>query len=218
MTSSVAETIERITQIAVMPIVEIEDVNHAAPVMDALCAGGLPVVEITLRTQAAMKVIEVLAGGHSSVLVGAGTVLSIEDAARVIDLGARFVVSPGTDSELLAFCREKGVLALPGVATATEVHVARRAGASLLKLFPAEAIGGIGLLKALAGPYRDVRFVPSGGINQHNLARYLALPQVAACGGSWVVARKLLEAKDFGAVKALAAEAVGIVAEARGNA
>lgn len=215
--ASVTETAERIRRLGIVPIVEIGDITQAVPLMEALCAGGLPVAEITLRTKAAMEVVELLAGTYPSVLVGAGTVLSVEDAARAIDGGAKFIVSPGTDVELFTFCRARGVLALPGVATATEVLVARRAGAALLKLFPAEVIGGVGLLKAMAGPYRDVSFVPSGGVNATNLAQYLALPQVAACGGSWMVAPKLLRAGDYAAVQALAGQAVGIVAEVRGH-
>jgi 2-dehydro-3-deoxyphosphogluconate aldolase/(4S)-4-hydroxy-2-oxoglutarate aldolase len=142
-------------------------------------------------------------------------VRTTEDAARVIDAGAQFVVSPGTDPDVVAFCCEREVLVMPGVCTPTEIQAGLRAGAPLLKFFPAEPSGGIPFLKALSGPFRDVGFVPTGGINSDNLASYLKLPQVIACGGSWMVPPALIVDGDFDRIQALSAAAVRIVGEAR---
>src|SRR5439155_6362564 len=150
-------------------------------------------------------------------LVGAGTVRSAEDARRVIEQGAQFVVSPGTNPDVLDVCGS-GVPAVPGVCTPTEVDAAVRAGASTVKFFPAEAMGGVGFLKALAGPFRDVSFVPTGGVNASNLAEYLRLPGVIACGGTWLVAPALLAEKRFDRIERLAREAVAIVADVRARA
>ncbi len=214
---SVAGSIARLRDLGILPVVELVDLSQAEPLFEALCAGGLPAAEVTLRTPAGLEAIGVLARAYPDGFIGAGTVRSTADAARVIDAGARFVVSPGTDPEVVAFCCERGVLVMPGVCTPTEVQAALRAGATLLKLFPAEASGGTSFLKALAGPFREVSFVPTGGISAANLASYLKLPQVAACGGSWMVAPVLLAEACFSKVRELAAEAVGIVAEARRN-
>jgi 2-dehydro-3-deoxyphosphogluconate aldolase/(4S)-4-hydroxy-2-oxoglutarate aldolase len=213
--SSVTESIARVRDLGILPVVELPDVKQAEPLFEALCAGGLPAAEITLRTPAGLEAIGLLADAYPTGFIGAGTVRSVEDAARVIDAGARFVVSPATDTELITFCREKGVLVMPGVCTPTEVHTALRAGAELLKFFPAEPSGGVPFLKALAGPFREVRFVPTGGINADNLGSYLRLPQVAACGGSWMVALSLLAAAAFDKVRELTAQAVALVSEVR---
>lgn len=214
---SVAATIGRVSEFGVLPVVELGAVKQAQPLFEALSAGGLPAAEVTLRTPAGLEAVRLLAEAYPEGFIGAGTVRSAEDAARVIDAGARFVVSPGTDPDIVRLCCERAVLVMPGTCTPTEVQAALRAGASLLKFFPAEASGGVAFLKALAGPFADVRFVPTGGVNAGNLASYLALPQVAACGGSWMVAPRLLAEGDFAQVQALAAQAVAIVAEARSH-
>jgi 2-dehydro-3-deoxyphosphogluconate aldolase / (4S)-4-hydroxy-2-oxoglutarate aldolase len=180
----------------VIPLIVSEDASRAKGLGDALVAGGLPVAEVALRTNAALDIIEQLAR-NDKLLVGAGTVLSAEAAQQVIDRGARFVVSPGLDESVVNFCRDRDVFALPGVATATELQQALRLGLEVVKFFPAEAIGGVPLLKALAGPFPDVRFVPTGGISADNLANYLALPSVVACGGSWMVRQDWIEAGRF---------------------
>lgn len=213
--ASVADSERRALDLGIIPVVEISDLGQAEPLYEALCAGGLPAAEITLRTAVGLEAIELLVASHPDGFIGAGTVRSVADAARALDAGARFVVSPGTDAQLIGYCREKDVLVMPGVCTPTEILAALGAGAELLKFFPAEASGGTAFLKALAGPFRDVRFVPTGGINAANLASYLALPQVPACGGSWMVAPALLEAGDFARVRQLTAQAVGIVASLR---
>lgn len=213
----VEDVVKKISALGILPVVELPDTAVAEPLFEALLAGGLPAVEITLRTLAALGGIERLSRAYPEAVVGAGTVRSARDAARVIELGAQFVVSPGTDVDVVHFCSENHVLVMPGVCTPTEVQMGLKAGANLLKFFPAEVSGGVGFLKALAGPFPEVRFVPTGGINGANLASYLALPQVAACGGSWMVAPQLLAARHFAEVTRLTTEAVAVVAEVRGR-
>lgn len=199
----------------IVPVVELAEVAHAEPMFEALSAAGLPVAEVTLRTVEGLEAIRRLAAAFPGSMVGAGTVRSKEDAARVIDAGASFVVSPGTDTDVVSFCAQQDILVMPGVCTPTEVQAALRAGAQVLKFFPAEPSGGVPFLRALCAPFRDVHFVPTGGINPGNLADYLKVPQVDACGGSWMVPPSLLAAGNFAQVGALAAEAVAIVAEVR---
>jgi 2-dehydro-3-deoxyphosphogluconate aldolase / (4S)-4-hydroxy-2-oxoglutarate aldolase len=210
--------IESLAEIGVVPVVELGSVDGARPMMEALLAGGCPVAEITLRSAAGLDAIGLLRGAYPEALVGAGTVRTLDDARAVIDAGAMFVVSPGTNVELVASCREAGVTVLPGACTPTEVDTAVRAGADAVKFFPAEAMGGIPVLKALAGPFRDVSFVPTGGVSAANLASYLALSNVIACGGSWMVAPALLADGEFARVERLAREAVEMAAAARAGA
>jgi 2-dehydro-3-deoxyphosphogluconate aldolase/(4S)-4-hydroxy-2-oxoglutarate aldolase len=209
--------VTRIASLGILPVVELDAVDQAEPLLEALIAGGLPVAEITLRTRAGLDAIGVLRRSYPEALVGAGTVRSGEDARRVIDAGAQFVVSPGTDLDVMAACASNVVLAIPGVCTPTEIGAAVKAGAAAVKFFPAAVLGGIAFLKAIAGPFSDVRFVPTGGISPANLGEYLRLPLVVACGGSWMVSPALLADREFGRIEELAREAVGIVAEVRGG-
>jgi 2-dehydro-3-deoxyphosphogluconate aldolase / (4S)-4-hydroxy-2-oxoglutarate aldolase len=213
--TSITETIERVRSLGVLPVVEIETVEDAEPLLAALSAGGLPAAEITLRTAAGLEALRLLRRERPDALVGAGTVRTLADAERVLEAGAQFVVSPSTYPELIEFCVAAGAPMIPGACTPSEVDAAVRAGASLVKFFPAEPMGGTAFLKALAGPFRDVQFVPTGGVNAANLAAYLALPHVAACGGSWMVAPALLRERAFDRIEALTREAVLIVAETR---
>jgi 2-dehydro-3-deoxyphosphogluconate aldolase/(4S)-4-hydroxy-2-oxoglutarate aldolase len=205
-------------EVGVVPVVELRDAGEAAPLLDALTAGGCGVAEITLRSAAGLEAIRALRRSHPDALIGAGTVLTRDAAAEVVEAGARFVVSPATNPEVIAYCRSSGVPVFPGAATPTEVDAAVRAGAEAVKFFPAEAMGGIRVLKALAGPFRDVSFVPTGGIDASNLASYLRLPNVLACGGSWLVAPALLAERRFDRIEALAREAVEIAAGVRAGA
>jgi 2-dehydro-3-deoxyphosphogluconate aldolase/(4S)-4-hydroxy-2-oxoglutarate aldolase len=211
----VSQAVARIRGLGVLPVVELDTVEDAESLLDALTAAGLPAAEITLRTAAGLDALRALRLSRSDAFVGAGTVRTLADAERVIEAGAQFVVSPSTYPELIELCLGAGVPVLPGACTPTEVDAAVRAGAPLVKFFPAEAIGGAAFLKALAGPFRGVQFVPTGGVNASNLATYLELPQVAACGGSWMVAPAMLRARDFGRIEELTREAVAIVAKAR---
>jgi 2-dehydro-3-deoxyphosphogluconate aldolase/(4S)-4-hydroxy-2-oxoglutarate aldolase len=198
----------------VIPVVVLERLSDASALAAALVAGGLPVAEVTFRTAAAADGLRILAE-DPALLVGAGTVVRPEQVDAAVAAGARFVVSPGLSPRVVERCREHDVPIVPGVATATDVIAALDLGLDLLKLFPAEACGGVATLKALAAPFPDVRFVPTGGISAANAAAYLALPCVEAVGGSWMVAPKLVESGDFDAVTRLAAEAVALVAEVR---
>jgi 2-dehydro-3-deoxyphosphogluconate aldolase/(4S)-4-hydroxy-2-oxoglutarate aldolase len=211
------ETLQRLASFGIVPVVEVPDVAVAGPLLEALSAGGLPAAEITLRTVAGLEAIRRLARGYPEALIGAGTVRNTEDASRAIDAGARFVVSAAFDPEVVALCGRNGTLAVPGVCTPTEIEAALRAGAKLLKFFPAEPLGGTSFLKAVGGPYRGTRFMPSGGINIANLADYLALPHVVACGGSWMVAPALLAAGDFDRIRTLTEEALALVSLVRGQ-
>lgn len=213
--SFVSDPVSRVRALGLLPVVELDDAEDALPLFDALAAGGLPAAEITLRTSAGLDALRLLRRERPDGFVGAGTVRTLADAERVLEAGALFVVSPSTYPELVELCAAAGVPAFPGACTPSEVDAAVRAGAPLVKFFPAEAMGGVAFLKALSGPFRDVDFVPTGGVNAGNLAAYLELPRVAACGGSWMVAPSLVRERAFDRVEALAREAVGIVAEAR---
>ena len=206
-----AAVVDAVAERGIVPVVELQSAGDAKPLVEALLAAGLDVVEITLRTAAGLDGIRVAREAYPNALVGAGTVRTTADAAAVLDAGAAFVVSPGLNPEIVELCRSRGVCVLPGTCTPTEVDAAVRAGADAVKFFPAEAMGGTAFLKALAGPFRDVRFVPTGGINAANLADYLRLPQVIACGGSWMVAPALLREGRYGDVERLTREALAIV-------
>lgn len=212
-----SEIVERISALGVVPVIELGSVEQAEPLLEALSAGGLPSAEITLRTAAGIEAIPLLRRSHPDALVGAGTVRTAEQARRSIDGGAQFVVSPGFDAEVVAACRERGVPVLPGACTPTEITAAVRAGADLVKFFPAGVLGGVAFLKAIAGPFPDVRFVPTGGVTPDNLADYLRLPTVAACGGTWLAKRDMVAEGRFDRIEELAREATAIVREVRGE-
>ena len=197
----------------IVPVVVLEELETAVPVAAALAEGGIPVAEVTFRTAVAAAAIRRIAG-DTDVLVGAGTVVRPEQVDEAVTAGARFIVTPGLSLRVIERCRELDVLVIPGVATATEVIAALDQGLDLLKLFPAQAAGGIALLRALRGPFPDVRFVPTGGITAANAASYLALPSVAAVGGSWMVAPELVAARDYAAIAQLAREAATLAGEA----
>lgn len=208
---------ERLRENGVLPVVELEDVRKAEDLFTALVEGGLAAAEITMRTPDAAVALEKLIDAHPDALLGAGTVRSLDSARRMVDIGASFIVSPGIDEEIIGYCLEHDVMVIPGVCTPTEILRALRAGARLLKFFPAEAAGGVGFLQALAGPFRDVSFVPTGGISEVNLKSYLRLSNVAACGGSWIVATELLAAGRFDEITQLVRRALDIVEQVRGD-
>jgi 2-dehydro-3-deoxyphosphogluconate aldolase / (4S)-4-hydroxy-2-oxoglutarate aldolase len=196
----------------IVPVVVVEEIETARPLAEALAEGGLPVAEVTFRTAAAADAIRLLAA-EPGFLVGAGTVVRPEQVDIAVEAGARFVVTPGFSARVVQRCREVGVLVIPGVATATEVVAALDEGLDLLKFFPAEAAGGIPLLRALQGPFSGVRWIPTGGVGAANAASYLELPSVAAIGGSWMVSPDLIAARDFASVTRLTAEAIALAAE-----
>ncbi|MFG3228221.1 bifunctional 4-hydroxy-2-oxoglutarate aldolase/2-dehydro-3-deoxy-phosphogluconate aldolase [Kitasatospora sp. NPDC048194] len=191
----------------IVPVLTVRDPATAAPLAEALASGGARCAEVTFRTPDAERVVEAMAA-HGGLAVGAGTVVTPEQAERAVAAGARFVVSPGYDESVVAKCRELGVPVLPGVASATELMRALRDGLDTVKLFPAEAIGGVGMLRALAAPFPQVRFVPTGGIGAAELAGYLAVPAVLAVGGSWMATPAHLANGDYPQIRRLTAEAV----------
>ena len=192
-----------------VPVVVLDDAADADALAGALVAGGLPVAEVTFRTAAAADSIRAMSA-RGDILVGAGTVLTVAQVDQAVAAGASFVVSPGLSRAVVERCRDKGVLALPGAVTATEVQAALELGINTVKFFPAGTSGGAAAIKALAAPFGDVRFVPTGGVGPKNLAEYLAIPVVAAVGGSWMVPRDLVKSGDFAGIQALTAEAVAL--------
>jgi len=206
-----SNVLAKIAELRLIPMVVMDKAEHAGGFADALVSGGLPVAEITFRTPAAEAAIRALAK-RGDVLVGAGTVLSTELADRAIDAGAKFIVAPGTNPQVVEHVLMRGVPMVPGIATPTDIELATSLGATTLKFFPAEQMGGADTLKAFAGPYPEVRFIPTGGITPELLPRYWKLPTVVACGGSWLAPRDLLAAGKFDAIKVLVEQAAKLVA------
>ena len=202
-----SDVVEAIGAVRVLPVVVLNDAAQAAPLGEALLAGGLRSIEVTFRTDAAQASIRTLAK-DPNILVGAGTVLTVDQVNQAFDAGARFVVSPGFGPAVVRRCQELELPIFPGVATSTEIQMALDAGLDTVKFFPAEQLGGAKMVKALAAPYRAVKFVPTGGVTSANLAAYLAIPAVLAVGGTWMVAADLLRDGKWDEVRRLAAEAV----------
>lgn len=207
--------IDRIEQTGIIPVVSIPQTQHALPLAEALLEGGLPCAEITFRTAAAADAIAQIREKFPELLTGAGTVLTVEQAQTALEAGAEFIVAPGTNPAVVDYCQAQNVTIFPGVCTPTEIELALSKGASVLKFFPAEAMGGVKFLKAVCAPYKQVRFIPTGGIEPGNLGDYLALPQVVACGGSWMVKPELMTAGEFAKIRQLAREVVTRVRELR---
>lgn len=203
-------------KVPVVPVVVIDDANKAVPLAKALVAGGLPVIEITMRTAAAADAIAAISAEVPDAHVGAGTVLSGEQARTIIAAGASFLVSPGLHNAVVSVANEKSVPIIPGVATATEAQEAWNLGLRTLKFFPAGQAGGLAMIKALASVFRDVKFMPTGGVSPKNLREYLKSPAIVACGGSWLTPADAIENGDYDRITELAAEAVAIAKEVRG--
>ena len=203
-------TLELATFGPVIPVIVIDRLEDAVPLARALVEGGVKVLEVTLRTPVALAAIEAMARDVPGAIVGAGTIRSAADARAARQAGAVFGVSPGYTAEVGAACREVGLPLLPGVATASEVMAAQADGLSFLKFFPATAAGGIPMLKALAGPFPDVSFCPTGGITLQTAPDFLALPNVKVCGGSWLTPADAVKAGDWGRITRLAAEAAAL--------
>lgn len=201
-------TILRLGDIGLVPVVKIDDASKAAPLADALAAGGLPCAEVTFRTSAAEAAIGSIAEKNPDMLVGAGTVVNVELAKRAAKAGAKFIVSPGFNPAVVDWCLENGVPVIPGVNNPSGVEAGLERGLEALKFFPAEASGGVAMLDALAGPFGQVSFMPTGGIDLKNLSDYARRPNVLAIGGSWMVKSDLIEKGDWAAITALCREAV----------
>jgi 2-dehydro-3-deoxyphosphogluconate aldolase/(4S)-4-hydroxy-2-oxoglutarate aldolase len=211
------DTVKMLGELGLIPVVAIEDAKDAVPLGEALVAGGLPCAEITFRTAAAQDAIRQMSEALPEMLVGAGTVISVQQAEQAVAAGAKFIVSPGFDPDVVDWCLAHDIPVTPGVLTPTEVTMALAKGLKVLKFFPAEVGGGIKMLKALGAPFVGIKFVPTGGISASNLADYLALPVVHACGGSWIVKKQLIAEGQFDTITQLVKDAMVIVRQARGQ-
>ena len=197
-------TLDLVSHGPVIPVIVIQRVADAVPLARALVAGGVKVLEITLRTPVALDCMRAIAAAVPEAIVGAGTIRSVADAQAALDAGCRFGVSPGYARDIGRACRDIGLPLLPGVATASEVMAASADGYDFLKFFPATAAGGIPMLKALAGPFADVLFCPTGGITLQTAPQFLSLPNVRVCGGSWLTPQDAVDAQDWARITALA--------------
>jgi 2-dehydro-3-deoxyphosphogluconate aldolase/(4S)-4-hydroxy-2-oxoglutarate aldolase len=203
--------IEACRQHRLVPVIAIRDADSAAELASALASGGLPVIEITMRTEAAPAAMSKIAAGSAKVTLLAGTVTTPEQVKLAVDSGAEMIISPGLNSRVIEHCIKHDIPVLPGVCTPTEIETARNYGLKYLKFFPAEAYGGVKTLKALADVYSAFGFMPTGGINAQNLPDYLKLPIVLACGGSWMAPAELISERKFDAITQLAEQAVSAV-------
>ena len=206
---------EQIQNLAVVPVVVLEDTEDALPLAKALCEGGLPCAEVTFRTDAAEESIKIMTEAFPDMLVGAGTVLTAEQVDQAVKAGAKFIVSPGFDPEIVDYCILKDIPVFPGCITPSEVAQAVKRGLKVIKFFPAEQFGGIAAIKARAAPYTDIKFMPTGGINPKNLENYLSDDKIIACGGSWMVKGNLIKEGRFDEIRILTAEAVKLASGIR---
>ena len=200
--------LEQISNIGLVPVIKIDDAEKAVPLVRALKKGGIPVAEVTIRTACAAEAIRKIADAEPDVLVGAGTVISVEQAKAAVEAGAKYIISPGFDAEVVKWCIDNNVPITPGCSDASDVSVAAKMGLEVVKFFPAEAAGGLKVLKALSGPFPNMKFIPTGGIGPDNLGSYLAFKKIIACGGSWMVPGDMLDNNDWDGITALAREAI----------
>ena len=207
---------EQFKEYGVVPVVVLNDAKDALPLAKALVEGGLACAEVTFRTDAAEESIRLMSEAYPDMLVGAGTVLTIDQVDRAVKAGAKFIVSPGFDPEIVDYCLEKEIPVFPGCITPSEVAQAVKRGLKVVKFFPAEQAGGIAMIKAMAAPYTMVKFMPTGGINTKNLADYLSCDKILCCGGSWMVKGDMIKAGEFDKICAMTKEAVAKVKEIRG--
>lgn len=204
---------EQFREALVVPVVVLNDAKDAEPLAEALVEGGLPCAEVTFRTEAAEESIRRMVAKYPEMLVGAGTVLTIEQVERAVNAGAKFIVSPGFDPEIVDYCIEKEIPVFPGCITPSEVAQAVKRGLKVVKFFPAEQFGGVATIKAMAAPYGMVKFMPTGGINAKNLKDYLSCDKILCCGGSWMVKGDLIKAGEFDKIRELTEEAVALAKE-----
>lgn len=210
------EILTKLQQYGVLPVVVLDDAKDARGLAKALIEGGLPCAEVTFRTDAAEEAIQIISKEYPEMIVGAGTVLTIDQAKRAIDAGAKFIVSPGINEEVVKYVLSRNIPMIPGTCTPTDVDKAVTLGITDVKFFPAEVAGGVAMMKAIAAPYTNVNFIPSGGINQSNLKEYLSYNRILFCGGSWMVKKDLITNQEFDTIKELTKETVQMVKEVRG--
>ncbi|MBQ3695187.1 MAG: bifunctional 4-hydroxy-2-oxoglutarate aldolase/2-dehydro-3-deoxy-phosphogluconate aldolase [Synergistaceae bacterium] len=207
---------EQFSKIGIIPVVVLDDPKDAASLAKALCENGLPCAEVTFRTAAAEESIRIMSKEFPDMLVGAGTVLTKEQVDRAIDAGAKFIVSPGLNPKIVQYCLDKSIPITPGTQTPSEMEQALELGLKVVKFFPAEPAGGLNMIKAVAAPYVDLKFMPTGGINAKNVRDYLAYNKIIACGGSWMVKKDLVTGGKWDELGKLVREAADIVKEIRG--
>ncbi|MCF0127666.1 MAG: bifunctional 4-hydroxy-2-oxoglutarate aldolase/2-dehydro-3-deoxy-phosphogluconate aldolase [Pseudobutyrivibrio sp.] len=200
--------IDEIYKIGIVPVIALDDAKDAKPLAKALCDGGLPCAEITFRTDAAEESIRIMAKEFPEMLVGAGTVLTTEQVDRAVGAGAKFIVSPGLNPEVVKYCVSKNIPIVPGTANPSDVEAALSLGLEVVKFFPAEQAGGINYIKAIAAPYTKVRFMPTGGVNADNLKDYLDFNKIVACGGTWMCKKDLITNGEFDKIEQLTRQAV----------
>ncbi len=205
------EMIEQLSLAGLVPVIKVEDAADAVPLCKALSDGGLPVAEITFRSDAAEEAIRRVHAELPEVILGAGTVLTREQVDRAVNAGATYIVSPGLNADIVKYCQEKGVPIVPGCANPSDIEVALSLGLKTVKFFPAEALGGLPLIKAMAAPYGNVTFLPTGGVNEKNLNEYLSFSKIVACGGSWMVPSDAVNAKDWKRIENLTRSAVTLM-------
>ncbi len=210
------ETLKKIGETGIIPVVVLNKASDAEPLAESLIKGGLPCAEVTFRTDAAEDSIRAIAKKFPDMFVGAGTVLTTEQADRAVDAGAKFIVSPGLNPKVVEHCLKKNYPITPGIMTPSELEIALGFGLDVVKFFPAENAGGLKMIKAISAPYTMMKFMPTGGINTTNVRDYLACDKILACGGSWMVKGDLINAGDFAKIQELTKEAAAIVKEIRG--
>ena len=208
--------LKRFSEIGIIPVVVLNDVKDAEPLGNALMEGGLPAAEVTFRTDAAEQSIRIMSEKFPDMLVGAGTVLTKEQVDRAVNAGAKFIVSPGFDPEIVKYCLEIDIPVCPGIQTPTELIQAVNMGLDHVKFFPAENAGGLSMINAVGAAFPKVKFMPTGGVNAKNVVDYLKSDRIFCCGGSWMVKGDLIKAGEFEKIKDLVAEAAEIVKENRG--
>lgn len=211
------EVLTQIGKIGIVPVVVLDDAKDAEPLAQALCDGGLPCAEVTFRTDAAEESIRIMTEKFPDMLVGAGTVLTTDQVDRAVNAGAKFIVSPGLNPKVVTYCIERGIPVTPGCANPSDVEQAIENGLDVVKFFPAEQAGGLSYIKAIASPYTNISFMPTGGINASNVKEYLAYDRILACGGSWMVKGDLIKAGNFDKIRELVKEAADIVKGCRGE-
>ena len=205
----------KIREAGIIPVITIDDEVQAVPLAQALRKGNMKCIEITLRTEKALNAIAIIKEKFPDCIIGAGTVLTIEQVKEAITMGADFIVSPGSNPRVIDYCKKQDIIIIPGVATPSEIEMNLEMGIKVMKFFPAEACGGLNMIKAMSAPYGNVMFMPTGGINEANVKFYLENNKVIACGGSWMVQKQLIEQGKFSEITRLAARAMNIVSEVR---
>lgn len=202
------EVLEQISNIGIVPVVVLDDTKDARPLAEALINGGLPCAEVTFRTKAAAETIKIMTESFPEMLVGAGTVLTTEQVDLAVDAGAKFVVSPGFNPKIVKYCIERGINIIPGASNPSDIEQALEFGLDVVKFFPAEAAGGLNMIKSMAAPYTQIKFMPTGGINEENVCEYLAFNKIIACGGSWMVKKELVSEGRFDEIRKITERAV----------